>query len=103
MALTFTRADHERRFCHPWISGRRSDPGVRSLPRALSRDDKMRLASRGIADTSGMVAAHFEWPAWWFIMLLAMAFVPHYLGTRISTMPEFIKRRFGRRAHTFLS
>ena len=61
------------------------------------------IASCGIAFTTGMVTANFEWLAWWFLMLLAMLFVPYYLGTNITTMPQFMKRRFGRATYEFLS
>jgi SSS family solute:Na+ symporter len=57
----------------------------------------------GIAYRTGMVAANFEWLAWWFLLLLAMVFIPHYLTTRVSTMPEFLLRRYGQRSYTFLS
>ncbi|HOX84833.1 MAG TPA: sodium:solute symporter [bacterium] len=63
----------------------------------------MMLAACSVAYTSGMVAANFEWLAWFFLMLLAMLFIPLYLKTRISTMPEFVERRFGRTSRTFLS
>ena len=61
------------------------------------------IASCGAGYASGMVVANFDWLAWWFLVLLAMLFVPHYLNTRISTMPQFIERRFGNTAHEFLS
>ena len=61
------------------------------------------IASCSIAYTSGMVGANFEWLAWWFLMLLGMLFIPHYMRTRISTMPEFMLNRFGTRVHSFLS
>ena len=61
------------------------------------------ISSCSVAYVSGFAAANFEWLAWWLMMLLAMLFVPYYLKTRVSTMPEFILRRFGRGAHTFLS
>ena len=54
----------------------------------------MLLSSCAVAYSSGMVAANFEWLAWFFLLLLAMVFVPYYLNTRISTMPEFLERRF---------
>lgn len=57
----------------------------------------------GIAYSTGVVVSNFEWMAWPFLMLLAMVFVPHYLNTKISTMPEFLDRRFGNKCHTFLS
>ncbi len=61
------------------------------------------IASASAAYTTGMVTANFEWLAWWFLLLLAMVFAPHYLNTKISTMPEFVRRRFGRDAAGFLT
>ncbi len=63
----------------------------------------MMLAACSVAYTSGMVAANFEWLAWPFLLLLTMVFVPHYLNTRISTMPEFMEHRFVSKSRTFLS
>jgi solute:Na+ symporter, SSS family len=61
------------------------------------------LASCSVAYTSGLVGANFEWLAWWFLMLLGMLFVPHYMRTKIDTMPQFMLRRFGTRVYSFLS
>lgn len=63
----------------------------------------MMISSAGIAYASGMVASNMEWLAWWFLMLLAMVFIPHYLNTKISTMPEFLLKRFGPACRNFLS
>ncbi len=63
----------------------------------------MMIASCGIAYTSGMVAGNFEWLAWVFLFILSMLFIPHYLNTRISTMPEFMSRRFSEPCRDFLS
>ena len=56
-----------------------------------------------VAYTSGMVAANYEWLAWVFLLLLAMVFVPYYLTTKVSTMPEFMQRRFGTATYQFVS
>lgn len=61
------------------------------------------IAFCGVGYATGMVSSNFEWLAWWFLMLLGMLFMPHYLNTRISTMPQFMQRRFGNAAHEFLS
>ena len=61
------------------------------------------IAAASAAYATGMVTASFEWLAWPFLMLLAMLFAPHYLNTKISTMPQFVRRRFGPRAAEFLS
>jgi len=63
----------------------------------------MLLASCSVAYTSGMVASNFEWLAWIFLLLLAMVFAPHYIKMKISTMPEFIERRFDSKCRSFLS
>ncbi|MEG3768450.1 sodium:solute symporter family transporter [Alteromonas sp. 14N.309.X.WAT.G.H12] len=53
------------------------------------------IASFGAAYSSGMLIANFEWMAWIFLFLLAMVFTPYYLSLNITTIPQFIKRRFG--------
>lgn len=63
----------------------------------------MLIASCGIAYSQGMVASTFEWLAWPFLMLLAVVFLPHYLATRVSTMPQFLLRRYGEKSQQFLS
>ncbi len=63
----------------------------------------MLVAYFGAAYTTGMVLANFEWMAWVFLMLLSFLFIPHYLKNRISTMPEFLMQRFGKRAHGFFT
>ncbi len=61
------------------------------------------VATFGAGYTSGMVNANYEWMAWVFLLLLGMAFVPFYLHTKISTMPEFLQKRFGSGCYTFYS
>jgi SSS family solute:Na+ symporter len=50
-----------------------------------------------------MVLANFEWMAWLFLLLLSVVFIPHYLRNRISTMPEFLMKRFGPVSHSFFT
>ena len=80
----------------PWYSVGLSIFGTNIGPSFL-------IASCSIAYTSGVVGANFEWLAWWFLMLLGMLFIPHYLRTRVETMPQFMQRRFGERVYRFLS
>ncbi len=63
----------------------------------------MMIGSAAVSYSLGMVGAYSEWLAWWLMMLLAMVFVPHYLNTRISTMPGFMNRRFDERCRTVLT
>src|SRR5215510_3271622 len=44
----------------------------------------------------GMVIANFEWGAWLTWSLALWFFLPFYLRSRISTMPEFLERRYGK-------
>ena len=63
----------------------------------------MLVAYFGAAYTSGIVLANFEWMAWFFLLLLAFLFIPRYLSNNISTMPEFLLKRFGKKAHIFFT
>ncbi|XP_067939038.1 sodium/mannose cotransporter SLC5A10-like [Watersipora subatra] len=58
----------------------------------------------GSAAAGGIAVTTFEWHAVLMIILLAWFFLPVYLSSGCTTMPEFIKRRFGgRRLNTLLS
>ncbi|HEY6082804.1 MAG TPA: sodium/solute symporter [Chitinophagaceae bacterium] len=63
----------------------------------------MMIGFAGLAYSHGMAGANFEWLAWVFLMLLAMVFIPVYARTKISTMPQFLKVRYGNKAYRFLS
>ena len=58
------------------------------------------LAGQGVQ--SGMGMAHWELHAW-IIIMLAWVFVPFYYRSGVSTMPEFIERRFNATARWILS
>ncbi|MHC4122037.1 MAG: sodium:solute symporter family transporter [Planctomycetota bacterium] len=63
----------------------------------------MLISSCGIAYSLGMVGGHIEWLAWFFLLLLAMVFIPHYLNTKVSTMPQFMNLRFNNSCREFVS
>jgi len=50
------------------------------------------LAGAGAA--GGLAVGAYEWAAVFCIMVLAWVFLPHYLGSNVYTMPEFLERRF---------
>jgi SSS family solute:Na+ symporter len=62
----------------------------------------MLIGAASIGFSQGVVGSNFEWLAWVFLLLLAMFFLPHYLATKISTMPQFLLLRFGKRSYNFL-
>ena len=51
----------------------------------------------------GLVVGNFEWMACYTLILLALVFTPYYLRTRITTLPEFLEKRFGPPARTILA
>ncbi|WP_316788266.1 sodium:solute symporter family transporter [Pedobacter frigoris] len=63
----------------------------------------MLIGFASIGFTKGVVGSNFEWLAWIFLLLLAMVFVPHYLTTKVSTMPQFLLLRYGKRSYNFLT
>jgi len=59
------------------------------------------LAASGAKD--GMVIGNFEWMACFTLILLGLVFAPFYIRSRVSTLPEFMERRYCPRARTFLA
>jgi len=55
----------------------------------------MLLAFASIGYSTGIVAVNFDWYAFVFLMLLALVFAPKYLAAKVSTMPEFMGKRYG--------
>ncbi len=63
----------------------------------------MLIASASAGFTTGIVSGNFAWYAFVFIALLAFVFAPRYLGTHITTLPEFMGRRFGESTRNILA
>jgi solute:Na+ symporter, SSS family len=59
------------------------------------------LAAGGAKD--GMVIGNFEWMACFTLILLSLLFAPFYIRSKISTLPEFMERRYCPEARTFLA
>ena len=55
----------------------------------------MLIASASAGFAGGIVSGNYAWYAFVFIALLAFIFAPRYLGENISTLPEFMGKRFG--------
>ena len=63
----------------------------------------MLIASASAGFTTGVVSGNFAWYAFVFIGLLAFVFAPRYLGSGISTLPEFMGLRFGQSTRNILA
>ena len=50
-----------------------------------------------------MVIGNFEWMACFMLILLALMFTPFYINSGVSTLPEFMERRYCPQARTFLA
>lgn len=51
----------------------------------------------------GLVIGNFEWMATFTLVLLALIFAPFYFRSRISTLPEFLEKRYCRGARTIMA
>lgn len=63
----------------------------------------MLLASASAGYTTGIVSGNFAWYAFIFILMLAVVFAPRYLGARVSTLPEYMGKRFGQSTRHLLA
>ncbi len=57
----------------------------------------------GAAYSSGIVQSVYEWMTGIPLIIAALIFIPLYLKSRITTIPEFLELRFDRRSRTFFS
>ncbi|MBS7564911.1 sodium/solute symporter [Mucilaginibacter sp. Bleaf8] len=63
----------------------------------------MLLAFASIGYSTGIVAVNFDWYAFVFLMLLALVFAPRYLASGVTTMPEFMGKRYGSSTQNILA
>jgi len=59
------------------------------------------LAASGYNE--GFVWGNFEWMAVFTLVLLALIFAPFYFKTKISTLPEFLEKRYGPSSRMFVA
>lgn len=59
------------------------------------------LAASGFDD--GLVWGNFEWMASFTLILLGLIFAPFYFQSRISTLPEFLEKRYSPASRSFLA
>src|SRR5258705_2692880 len=51
----------------------------------------------------GLVFGNFEWMAGFTLVLLSLFFAPLYMRSRVTTVPDFLERRFNRSCRDVLS
>lgn len=57
----------------------------------------------GAAYTWGIAVSNYEWMAAFVLVFFAIFVIPYYLRARITTVPEFLERRFDRRSRLYFS
>lgn len=63
----------------------------------------MLIANASSGFESGIVAGNFSWFAFPFICLLAFVFAPRYLGAEVTTLPEYMGKRFGQNTRKYIA
>lgn len=63
----------------------------------------MLIANASSGYESGIVAGNFSWYAFPFIFLLAFVFAPRYLGANVTTLPEYMGKRFGSTTQKYIA
>ncbi len=59
------------------------------------------LAQEGYVN--GLAYGNFEWMAAFLLIVLSVFFAPFYFRSRVSTLPDFLERRYGRASRDFLA
>ncbi len=59
------------------------------------------LAEEGY--TNGLAYGNFEWMAAFVLIVLALFFAPFYIRSRVTTLPDFLERRYSRASRDWLS
>jgi len=67
----------------------------------ISSEHLIGLAGSGAA--VGLAVGAYEWVAAFCLFTLAWIFVPHYLRSKVFTMPEFLERRYSSASRWYLS
>jgi SSS family solute:Na+ symporter len=62
---------------------------------ATSVSSEQIVGTVGMAYKAGMGVANWEWFSWPITTLMLVFFIPVYLRNRITTIPDFLNRRFG--------
>lgn len=63
----------------------------------------MLVANASSGFEGGIAAGMFSWYAFPFILLLAFVFAPRYLGSQVSTLPEYMGKRFGQNTRSYIA
>ena len=89
---------------HYFLAGNTLGWGVIGLSMFAANISTVHLVSLAEAAYKyGIVFGNFEWMAGFTLILLSLFFAPLYLRSRVTTLPDFLERRFNRGCRDILS
>jgi len=89
---------------HYFLAGNTLGWGVIGLAMFAANISTVHLVSLAEAAYKyGFVFGNFEWMAGFTLILLSLFFAPLYLRSRVTTLPDFLERRFNRGCRDILS
>jgi solute:Na+ symporter, SSS family len=89
---------------HYFLAGNTLGWGVIGLAMFAANISTVHLVSLAEAAYKyGIVFGNFEWMAGFTLILLSLFFAPLYLRSRVTTLPDFLERRFNRGCRDILS
>jgi SSS family solute:Na+ symporter len=103
-AIGFYHSRHERTASDYFLAGRHVGwfaIGTSLFATNISSEHFIGLAGSGAS--TGLAVGCYEWSASFCLFLLGWLFVPHYLETRVFTMPEFLEKRFNENCRWYLT
>ena len=87
-----------------FLAGRKSkwyQIGLSIFAANISSEHLIGLAGSGAA--VGLAVGAYEWVAAFCLFALAWIFIPHYLRSKVFTMPEFLEKRYNSSSRWYLS
>jgi solute:Na+ symporter, SSS family len=103
-AIGFYHSRRERTSSEYFLAGRHVGwfaIGTSLFATNISSEHFIGLAGSGAS--TGLAVGCYEWSASFCLFLLGWLFVPHYLETRVFTMPEFLEKRFNPACRWYLT
>ena len=87
-----------------FLAGRRLNWGMVGAALFASNISTIHLVGLAASGyNEGLVWGNFEWMACFTLILLGLVFAPFYFKNKISTLPEFLEKRYSPAARTFLA
>ena len=84
-----------------FLAGRACDGCHRLSLFASNISSSTLIGLMGAAYAGGLYVSNYEWMAAVVLVFMTFTFIPIFLRSRISTIPEFLERRYGRSSRRY--